>query len=97
MHDIAQDVQGDLGAGVGDINMENRAVEGGVGVHVTARFLDFLVNAAARARGGAFEKHVFEHVRKPGAQPFALVNAAGHAPGLRRDDRRAVVFAHDEN
>ncbi len=33
---------------------------------------------------------------KPGAEPAAFVNAAGHAPRLRRHDRRAVVFAHDD-
>jgi len=43
------------------------------------------------------EEHVLQHVGQPGAQPFALVNAAGHAPRLGRHDRRAVIFAHDDN
>ena len=96
LHDVAQDVDGDARAGVRHVNVIHRAVETRVGVHVTAGFLHFLVNAAAGPRRGALEQHVFEHVRQPGAEPAAFVNAAGHAPRLRRHDRRAVVFAHDD-
>ena len=59
-------------------------------------FLDFLINAAAGSSGGAFEEHVLEHVRHAGTQPAALMNAAGHAPRLRGNYRRAVVFANDD-
>ena len=97
LHDVAQDINRRGRAGVRHVNVIHRAVEAGVGVHVTARFLHFLVNAAAGARRGAFEEHVFEHVRKAGAEPVALVDAAGHRPRLRGNDRRAVVFAHDDD
>ncbi len=97
LHDVAKNVDGDGGAGVGNVDMINGAVKGGVGVHVAARRLDFLVDAAAGAGGGAFEEHVFQNVGQAGAQPFALRNAAGVAPGLRRNDRRAVVFAHNDD
>ena len=96
LHDVAENIDGDPRAGVGDVDVINRAVEGGVGVHVTAGFLHFLVDAAAGARGRAFEKHVLQHVRHAGAEPFAFVNAAGHAPGLGGNHRRAVVFADDD-
>ena len=97
LHDVAQDVYRRGRAGIRHVNVIDRAVEARVGVHVTARFLHLLVNAAAGARGGALEEHVFEHMRKAGAEPFALVNAAGHGPRLRGDDRRAVIFAHDDD
>ena len=96
LHDVAQNIDGRARAGVGHINMIDRAIEAGVGVHVTADFLHFLIDAAAGAGGGAFEEHVFEHVREAGAEPFAFMNASGHGPGLGRDDGRAVVFAHDD-
>ena len=77
--------------------MIDGAVEGSVGVHVAAGLLDFLVNAAAGAAGGAFEKHVFENMGKTGAEPGAFHHAPGVAPGLGRDDRRAVVLANDDD
>ena len=80
----------------GHIDVINRAIERRVGVHVTAGFLHFLVDAPAPRGGGAFEEHVFEHVRQAGAQPFAFVDAAGLAPGLRRNHRRAMIFANDD-
>ncbi len=97
LHDVAQNINRRGRAGVRHVNVIHRAVEARVGVHVTAGFLHFLVNPAAGARRRAFEQHVFEHVRQAGAEPFALVNAAGHRPCLRGNDRRAVVFAHDDD
>ena len=96
LHDVAEDINGLGAAGVGDVNVIDGAVEAGIGVHVAAGFLDFLVNAAAGAGGGAFEEHVLEHVGEAGAEPVALMNAAGPAPGLDGDDGRAVIFAHDD-
>ncbi len=93
LHDVAQDVHGHGRAGVGDVDMINGAVKGREGVHVTARRLDFLVDAAAGPAGGAFKEHVFQDVGQSRSQPFAFRDAAGLAPGLRRNDRRAVVFA----
>ena len=97
LHDVAQNIDRRGRAGVRHVNVIDRAVEARVGVHVTAGFLHLLVNAAAGARGGALEEHVFEHMREAGAEPFALVNAAGHRPRLRGHDRRAVIFAHDDD
>ena len=97
LHDVAQNINRLHRARVRHVNVINGAVEAGVGVHVTARFLHFLINATARARRRAFEQHVFEHVRKSRAQPFALVNAPRHRPRLRTDHRRAVVLAHDDD
>jgi hypothetical protein len=59
--------------------------------------LHFLVDAAAGPGGGAFEKHVLQNVGKARPQPFAFGNAAGVAPGLGGDDRRAVIFAGDDD
>ena len=97
LHDVAEDVNGDFGAGIGDVDMKDGAVEGGVGVHGAAGVLDLLVNAAAGAGGGAFEKHVFQNVGKAGAKPFSFHHAAGVAPGLGGDDRRAVVLADNDD
>ena len=96
LHDVAQYINSRDGAGVGHVNMINRAVEAGVGVHVAPGLLHFLINAAPGARGRAFKKHVFQNVRQPRAEPGALVDAARGAPGLRGDDRRVVIFAHDD-
>ena len=96
LHDVAKDVNGRVGTGVGRVNVKHRPVERCVSVHVTAGLLDFLINAAAAAGGGALEEHVLEHVSQAGAQPFAFVDAAGHAPRLGRDNRRAVIFANDD-
>ena len=97
LHDVAQNINGDPGSGVGNVDVIDGAVEGSVGVHVAAGVLDFLVNAAAGAAGGAFEKHVFENVGKAGAEPMALHHAPGVAPGLGGDDRRAVVLANNDD
>ena len=77
--------------------MVNSSVKRSIGVHVTAGFLHFLVNAAAGARRRAFEEHVFEHVREAGTEPATFVDAARRAPRLRGHDGRAVVFAHDDD
>ena len=77
--------------------MIDRAVEARVGVHVTAGFLHFLVNAAAGARRRALEEHVFEDMRKSRAEPAAFMDAARRAPRLRGHDGRAVIFAHDDD
>jgi hypothetical protein len=50
LHDIGEDIDGHAGAGGGDIDPVNGAIEGGVGVHVTAGLLDFLVDAAGPRR-----------------------------------------------
>ena len=96
LHDVAQDVDGHARASVGNVDPIHGPVERRVGVHVTARFLHFLVDTRAGPGRRAFEQHVFEHVRQAGAEPASLMNAAGHTPCLRRDDWRAVVFAHDD-
>src|SRR5262249_53605449 len=93
--DVTEDIYGDFRTSVGHVDMINGAIKGSVGVHVTAGFLDLLVDAAAGAGGRAFKKHVFENMRKACAEPIAFVHAAGHAPGLGGNDRRAMVFARD--
>ena len=97
MHDIAEDIDGDFAARVRHIDVVDCAVKGGVGVHAAAGFLDLLVYAASRAGGRALEKHVLEHVRQAGPQPLSLMNAASHAPGLRRDYGSAVILANDDS
>ena len=97
LHDVAQNINGDSRAGVGDIDMKDRAIKGSVGVHVSARLLHLLVNAAARTRRGALEKHVLEDMGQTRAEPFAFADAARIAPGLGRDNRRAVIFPNDEH
>ena len=96
LHDVAQNINRLHRAGVRHVHVIDRAVEAGIGVHVTAGFLHFLINAAAGPRGRALEQHVFEHVRQPRAEPAALVDAARAAPRLRGDNRRAVILAHDD-
>ena len=96
LHDVAEDINGLGAAGIGDVDVIDGAVETGIGVHIAAGFLDFLVNAAAGAGGGAFEEHVLEHVGEAGAEPVALVNTAGTAPSLNGHHGRAVIFAHDD-
>ncbi len=95
LDDIAEDVDGHGGAGVGNVNPIDRPVEGGVGIHVTACVLDLLVDASGGPVGCALKKHVFEHVGKAPSQPFALINAAGLAPRLRGNDRGAMVLANN--
>ena len=96
LHNVAENVHGDACAGIGNVNVIDGAVERRVSVHITAGFLHLLINATAGACGGPLEQHVFEHVREAGPQPFAFVDAASHAPGLRGNDRGAVIFAHDD-
>ena len=83
LHDIAENVDGDFASRVRHVDVKDGAVEGRVGVHITARFLDLLIDAAAGPRSGAFEEHMLEHMRHARAQPFTFVNTPGHAPGLR--------------
>ena len=97
LHDVAQNINRLHRAGVRHVDVIHRAVEARVGIHVTARFLHFLIDATARTRRGAFEEHMLKHVRQTGAEPFAFVNAARHRPRLRTDHRRAVVLAHDDD
>lgn len=95
-HDVAEDVDGNLRAGVWHVDVIDRAVEGGVGVHVAARILHLLVDDARGAVGSALEQHVLQRVRKSGAEPLAFVDGAGAAPSLRRDDGRGAILANDE-
>jgi hypothetical protein len=96
-HDVGEDVDGHGGAGGGDIDPVDGAIEGGVGVHVTAGLLDFVVDTAWAAAFGAFEEHVFEDVGEAGAEPASFVDAAGAAPCLGADDWRGVIFADDDD
>ena len=95
-HDVAKNVDGDLRARVRHVDVIDRAVEGCVGVHVTAFILHLFVDDARRAIRGALEEHVFEDVRQSRAEPFAFVDAARRAPRLRGDDWRVVILAHDD-
>ena len=96
LHDVAKNINGHTRACVRHVNVIDRAIKARVGVHVTARFLHFLINATARARGRAFEQHMFQHMRQPRAEPASLVNAASHGPRLRGNDGRAVIFTRDD-
>ena len=59
LHDVAENINGLHRARVRHVDVIYRAIEAGVGIHVAARFLHFLIDPAAGAGGGAFEKHVF--------------------------------------
>jgi len=96
LHDIAQNVQSHGRAGAGNINVKDGAVKGGVGIHVAPRLLHLLINAAARAAGGAFEQHVLEHVRKPRPQPSSLVDAPRHAPCLGGHHGSTVILPEND-
>ena len=97
LHDVAQNINGLHRARVRHINMIHRAIKTRVGVHVTARFLHFLINTTARTRRCAFEEHMFKHMRQTRAEPRAFVNATGHRPRLRAHDRRVMIFADDDD
>ena len=97
LHDIGEDIDGETGAGCGDIDPVNGAIERGVGVHVTAGLLDFLIDAAGAAAFGALKEHMFQDVREAGAEPATFVDTAGAAPGLGGDDGGAVIFADDDH
>lgn len=96
LHNVAEHIHRHRGSCIRCANPINGAVEGGISVHVPARLLHFLVDAAGGTRGGAFEQHVLQDVGQPRAQPLPFVDAAGHAPGLGRNHRRAMVFANDQ-
>ena len=96
LEDVAKDVDGDAGTGVGDVDPVDGAVEGGVGVHVPASGLDLLVDATGAAGGGALEQHVFEDVREAGTEPLAFVDGSGAAPGLGADNGGGAILAEDD-
>ena len=96
LHDVAEDVDGDLPAGVGDVDPIDRAVERRVGVHVTTGLLHLLIDAVGGASCGALEEHVLETMGEPGSEPSSLIDAARLAPGLGGDDGRAVILADDQ-
>lgn len=96
LHDIAKDINCDLGAGVRDVDVIDRAVERRVGVHVSARVLNFLIDAAGFPRGCSLKEHMLQHMRHARAQPSAFIDAAGFAPGLSGDDGGTVIFADDQ-
>ena len=94
-HAIGQNIHSDLPVFRRQINVVHGLVEGSISVHVAAGTLDIVRNGTNAARGGAFEKHVFQNVRNAGPEIFAFGGAAGAAPRLRGDDRRAVVFTNE--
>ena len=73
------------------IDVIDGAIKRRVGVEMTAEVLDLLRHLAVAARGRALEHQVLEQMRKPGAEPRRLVDAARGAPELDGDDRRGVV------
>src|SRR6202022_5034716 len=64
------------------VDPKDRAIEGGVGVDVTADILDFLRDGIARLRFCALEEHMLENVREPCAKSLVFFDAAGRTPGL---------------
>ena len=95
LHDVAQNIHRYARASVGDINVIHSTIKGGVGVHVAAGLLHFLINAPQPAGFGSLEKHVLQDVRQSGPKPIAFMDAAGLGPGLGGHHGRAVIFAHD--
>ena len=95
LHDVAQNINSHARAGVGDINVIHRAIKRGVGVHVAAGLLHFLINAPHPAGFGTLEEHVLQNVRQAGPEPIAFMDAARLGPGLGGHHGRAVIFAHD--
>ena len=82
LHDVAKYIYCDLGTCIWHINVVNRPVERSKSVHITASFLNLLINTTAWTCGGTFKQHVFEHMGKTRSQPLAFVNAPSHTPGL---------------
>ena len=95
LHDVAEDINGHSGPGVGSVNMVNCPVERRIGIHGPAGVLNLLIDSARSSGGCAFEQHVLENVREAGSQPFTFMNASGLAPRLRRNHRGAAVFLDD--
>ena len=96
LHRIRQDLHRFGRAVRRNVNPIHRPVKTGVGIDVAAAILHLLGNLAAFAFLCALEKHVLENVRKAGAQPFALLDTAGPAPGLHAGHGCAAIFLHND-
>ena len=96
LHDVAKDVDGHGGAGVGHVDVIDGAIKGSESVHVTPGRLHLLIDAAAGPGCGALEKHVLQHMGQTGSEPFPLRDAPRLAPGLGGHHRCAVVFPRDD-
>ena len=96
LHRIGKDRYGIRGAFFRDIDPVNRAVEGSVGIDVTAMVLDLLGDLAWRAFLGALEQHVLKDVREAGTHLFTLVNTSRAAPSLHAGHRCAAILLDDK-
>ena len=87
-HDLRKRVEGRFRGFGGNVGVIDGAVEGRVGVEASADGLhaahDFLRAVFFRA----LERHVFEVMRKPAAEKFLLVDAAGLHPDLHGKQTR---------
>ena len=91
LHDVTQDFGGESCAGVGNGDVINRAIERSVGVHLSARILDGMIDLQPVTVACALEQHVLEHMGHSGTQPFALVNRPRTAPSLNGHHGSGIV------
>ena len=95
-HRIAQNLEGRADAIFRHVNPEDRAIEGGIGIYITANVLNTLGNLIGRSRFRPFEQHVLENVGQSRAEVLVLIDASSGAPRLHTGYRRAVIFLHDD-
>ena len=95
-HRIAQNLERRADAIFRHVNPEDRAIEGGIGIYITANVLNTLGNLIGRSRFRPFEQHVLENVGQSRAEVLVLIDASSGAPRLHTGYRRAVIFLHDD-
>ena len=93
---VTEDVETDFRPARGRVDPVNGAIKGGVGIDVAALRLHRLRDLVGTAPARAFEEHVLKVMRHARAEPGALVDAAGAAPGLQAHDGGGAVLLHDD-
>lgn len=81
----------------GAVDVIDGAVEGRVGIPVSASGLDGICEFGSGEVFGAFEDHVFEEVRKASAEELVFVDATGFDPELGTNDRSGRIGVEDES
>ena len=95
VHDgIAENLEPHFPVGCRQDNMEDGAIEGGVGVDASAGGIELPGDFACAAGGRALEDHVLDIMGEAGAEVLVFMNGAGAEPELDGGDGGRRILLH---